>query len=148
MGKTFLFPLEKVLDYRKKIENQKTEALSQSRKKKKELEKNLENIEDKKQLIINGNHEKLTVNQLSISTDYLNQINKEIEGEEHQINVAEKEIENRLGKLKSASKDKKAVEKLKERKFDEHKKNIKRYDRKKTDEIANRKSQKIGLDES
>jgi len=148
MGKPFVFPLEKVLDYRKKIEHQKTEALSQSRKKKKELEKNLENIEDKKQIIINGNHKELTINQLSISTDYLTQINEDIEGEEHQINVAEKEIENRLGKLKSASKEKKAVEKLKERKFDEHKKNMKKLDRKKTDEIANRKSYKIGLDKS
>ena len=48
------------------------------------------------------------------------------------------EVENKLNHLKEASKDKKAVEKLRERKLGEHKILEKRVERKKTDEIANR----------
>ena len=50
--KHFKFPLEKILDYRKNIEDKKAEALYQSRTKKKDEEDILELIEEEKKKYI------------------------------------------------------------------------------------------------
>ena len=81
MAKQFRFPLEKVLNYKKKIEDIKAEELNHSREKKKYEEEKLENIEKKKQNILIGDdsRKKMTLNQLNISTDYMLQLNDQIE---------------------------------------------------------------------
>ena len=143
MAKQFQFPLEKVLDYKRKIEDLKAEELGHSKNKKKKEEENLENIERiKKDVLIGDNsREKMTLNQLNISTDYLHQLNEQIEKGENRVTEAETEIKENLNHLTEASKDKKAVEKLRERKLSEHKILEKRSERKQTDEIANRNNQ-------
>ena len=140
MAKQFRFPLEKVLDYKKNIEDLKAEELNNSRGKKKKEEEKLKSIEKKKQDVLLGDcsRENMTLNQLNISTDYLHQINDQIEKGEERILDADTEVENKLEHLIEASKDKKVVEKLRERKLNEHKILEKRSERKQADEIANR----------
>ena len=140
MAKQFRFPLEKVLKYKKKIEDIKAEELNHSREKKKYEEEKLENIEKKKQNILIGDdsRKKMTLNQLNISTDYMLQLNDQIEKGEDRVLDADTKVEENLGHLNEASKDKKAVEKLRERKFSEDRVIEKRVERKQTDEIANR----------
>ncbi len=140
MAKQFQFPLEKVLDYKRKMEDLRSEELNHSRKKKKNEEENLDSIEKIKNDVLNGENSReiMTVNQLNISTDYLNQLNDQIVRGENRVLEAETEVEENLGHLTEASKDKKAVEKLRERKLNEHKIVEKRRERKQTDEIANR----------
>ena len=143
MAKQFKFPLEKVLDYKRKIENLRAEELGNSKNKKKKEEENLESIERIKNDVLNGKNSrgKMTLNQLNISTDYLHQLNEQIEKGENRVTEAETEVEENLDHLTEASKDKKAVEKLRERKLSEHKILAKRSERKQTDEIANRNNQ-------
>ena len=140
MAKQFRFPLEKVLNYKKNIEDLKAGELNRSRKKKTKEEEKLKSIEEKKQdiLIGDGSRENMTLNQLNISTDYLLQLNDQIDKGEERVLDAGTEVENKLDHLNEASKDKKAVEKLRDRKLGEHKILEKKVERKKTDEIANR----------
>ena len=140
MAKQFRFPLEKVLDYKKNIEDLKAGELNHSRGKKKKEEEKLKSIEEKKQdtIIEDGSRKNMTLNQLNISTDYLLQLNAQIEKGEERVLDADTEVENKLEHLIEASKNKKVVEKLRERKLGEHKILEKKVERKKTDEIANR----------
>ena len=80
----------------------------------------------------------MTLNQLNIFTHYLLQLNDLIEKGEERVLDADTEVENKLDHLKKASREKKSVEKLRERKLGEHKTLEKREERKQTDEIANR----------
>ena len=66
------------------------------------------------------------------------ELNDQIEKREERVLDAGTEVENKLDHLNEASKDKKAVENLRERKFSEHRVLEKRVERKQTDEIANR----------
>jgi len=143
MAKQFRFPLEKILDYKKNIEDLKAGELNRSREKKKKEEDKLKYIEDKKEeiLIENDSQENMTINQLNIATDYLFQLNDQIEKGTAKVLDADTEVDNKLDNLNEASKDKKAVEKLRERKLSEHKIFKKKVERKKTDEIANRSNQ-------
>jgi len=138
--KHFKFPLEKILDYRKNIEDKKAEALYQSRTKKKDEEDILELIEEEKKSILKEDkrEDSNTLNELTISSDYLNQLNNEIEKSENRIKDADKEVDKKLIDLKEASIEKKAVEKLREKKLMEHKTQLKKGERKQIDEIANR----------
>ena len=79
----------------------------------------------------------MTLNQLNISTDYLLQLNAQIEKGEERVLDADTEVENKLEHLIEASKNKKVVEKLRERKLGEHKILEKKVERKQADEIAN-----------
>ena len=143
MAKQFRFPLEKVLDYKKSIEDLKAGELNRSRDKKKTEEDKLKYIEDKKEeiLIENDSQGNITINQLNITTDYLFQLNDQLEKGTARVLDANTEVENKLDNLNEASKDKKAVEKLRERKLSEHKILNKKVEIKKTDEIANRTDQ-------
>jgi len=143
MAKQFRFPLEKVLDYKKSIEDLKAGELNRSREKKKTEEDKLKYIEDKKEeiLIENDSQGNITINQLNITTDYLFQLNDQLEKGTARVLDANTEVENKLDNLNEASKDKKAVEKLRERKLSEHKILKKKVEIKKTDEIANRTDQ-------
>ena len=138
--KHFKFPLEKILDYRKNIEDKKAEALYQSRTKKKDEEDILELIEEEKKNILKEDkrEDSNTLNELTISSDYLNQLNNEIKKSENRIKDADKEVDKKLIDLKEASIEKKAVEKLREKKLIEHKTQLKKGERKQIDEIANR----------
>ena len=140
MAKQFRFPLEKVLDYKKNIEDLKAGELNHSRGKKKKEEEKLKSIEEKKQdtIIEDGSRKNMTLNQLNISTDYLLQLNAQIEKGEERVLDADTEVENKLEHLIEASKNKKVVEKLRERKLGEHKILEKKVERKQADEIANR----------
>jgi len=143
MAKQFRFPLEKVLDYKKNIEDLKAGELNRSRKKKRKEEDKLKYIEDKKEgiLIENDSQGNMTINQLNIATDYLLQLNDQLEKGAARVLDADTEVDNKLDNLNEASKNKKAVEKLRERKLSEYKILKKKVERKKTDEIANRSDQ-------
>lgn len=143
MAKQFRFPLEKVLDYKKNIEDLKVGELNRSREKKKTEEDKLKYIENQKEeiLIENDSQENMTINQLNITADYLFQLNDQLEKGTARVLDANTEVENKLDNLNEASKDKKAVEKLRDRKLSEHKMLEKKVERKKTDEIANRTDQ-------
>jgi len=143
MAKQFRFPLEKVLDYKKNIEDLKAGELNRSRKKKKEEEDKLKYFVDKKEeiLIENDSQGNMTINQLNIATDYLLQLNDQLEKGTAKVLDADAKVENKLDNLNEASKNKKAVEKLRERKLREHNIMKKKVERKTTDEIANRSEQ-------
>ena len=140
MNKQFKFPLEKVLDYRKNIENKKAEALNKIKIKKKSEEEILELIKKEKHIMLEDSKKikKSDLNQLTISSNYLNQLNDKIKESQNRIKDVVKEVDQKLFDLKEASVDKRVVEKLKEKKLVEHKNLIKKFENKKNDDVASR----------
>lgn len=140
MAKQFQFSLGRVFNYRKKVEDLKAEDLARSKIRKKNEEEKLDNIEKTKHDILDKKKplENMTLNQLQISSDYILQLDDQIEDVEKRVLEAETEVKENLDELSNASKDKKAVEKLLERGARERKTLEKKMEMKKIDEIASR----------
>lgn len=140
MAKQFQSSLGRVFNYRKKVEDLKAEDLAHSKIRKKNEEEKLDNIEKIKHDILDGESplENMTLNQLQISSDYILQLDDQIEDVEKRVLEAETEVKENLDQLSNASKDKKAVEKILERRAKEHKTLEKKLEMKKIDEVASR----------
>jgi len=138
MAKQYQFSLGRVFSYRKKVEDLKAEDLARSKIRKKNEEEKLDNIEKIKHNILDEKNppENMTLNQLQISSDYILQLDDQIEDVEKRVLEAETEVKESLDELSNASKDKKAVEKLLERRAKERKTLEKKMEMKKIDEIA------------
>jgi len=138
MAKQYQFSLGRVFSYRKKVEDLKAEDLARSKIRKINEEEKLDNIEKIKHNILDEKNppENMTLNQLQISSDYILQLDDQIEDVEKRVLEAETEVKENLDELSNASKDKKAVEKLLERRAKERKTLEKKMEMKKIDEIA------------
>jgi len=138
MAKQYHFSLGRVFSYRKKVEDLKAEDLARSKIRKINEEEKLDNIEKIKHNILDEKNppENMTLNQLQISSDYILQLDDQIEDVEKRVLEAETEVKENLDELSNASKDKKAVEKLLERRAKERKTLEKKMEMKKIDEIA------------
>jgi len=138
MAKQYQFSLGRVFSYRKKVEDLKAEDLARSKIRKINEEEKLDNIEKIKHNILDEKNppENMTLNQLQISSDYILQLDDQIEDVEKRVLEAETEVKESLDELSNASKDKKAVEKLLERRAKERKTLEKKMEMKKIDEIA------------
>jgi len=138
MAKQHQFSLGRVFSYRKKVEDLKAEDLARSKIRKINEEEKLDNIEKIKHNILDEKNppENMTLNQLQISSDYILQLDDQIEDVEKRVLEAETEVKENLDELSNASKDKKAVEKLLERRAKERKTLEKKMEMKKIDEIA------------
>tara|TARA_B100001123_G_C15345850_1_gene1037105 strand:+ start:14170 stop:14619 length:450 start_codon:yes stop_codon:yes gene_type:complete len=141
MAKQFQFSLGRVFNYRKKVEDLKAEDLARSKIRKKNEEEKLDNIEKIKHDILDREDplENMTLNQLQISSDYILQLDDQIDDVEKRVLEAKTEVKENLDQLSNASKDKKAVEKLLERRVKERKTLEKKLEMKKIDEIAIRR---------
>ncbi len=148
MAKAFKFPLQKILDIRKSLEERKAIELSQAKTELKRQQEKLENLNRIKQEALKTAIEKqvetknLTVNDLKLNSDYVDQISQQINGQLKNVDKTESEVEKKREDLLTAAREKKAVEKLKEKKLDSYRRKKTKKDNKLESELAIRISKK------
>lgn len=146
MAKSFNFSLQKVLDVRKHTENQKAIELSKARRALQKEEKKLDQLKKNKEDIMQnkdgaGKKEKsVDLNLLKVKNDYIVQLNDNIENQIGEVDRNDKIVNIQHEKLIQAARDKKILEKLKERKQEVHKKEANLDQSKKDNEISIRVS--------
>lgn len=116
------FKLEKVLNYKENMENVKKGQYGEVTNKLKKAEKTLFQYKNnKKNLISERNNEDTNTNigKLKIYSEYLKNINKDIKNQEEIISQINKELKEAQEELMEAMKEKKTLEKLKEKDYDE-----------------------------
>ena len=142
MAKSFHFPLQKVLDVRQITEDKQAISLKNSQMSLNKEKEQLENLAQKKdaQLKVDEydsvDDVNLSLNELQVTVDYISQLNNRIT---NQIQVVEKsngKVEKERDVLIEASKEKKIVEKLRERQLTNYKDNYRKKGTKEESEIA------------
>lgn len=144
MSKGYSFSLQKVFDYRKKVEEKKAIDLSRDRMNLNQKMNEFNLLEKRKEQVLENKTtnskkmEKLDLNNLKIRKDYIVQINKELTSQAQKVEEANLKVDGSREKLVEATKEKKMLEKLNEKKFKEYKKDAKLIQSKKDNEVAGR----------
>lgn len=144
MAKSFHFPLQKVLDVRQITEDRQAISLKNSQMSLNKEKEQLENLAQKKDAQLKVDEDEydnvddvnLSLNELQVTVDYISQLNNKII---NQIQVVEKsngKVEKERDVLIEASKEKKIVEKLRERQLTNYKDNYRKKMMKEESEIA------------
>ena len=143
MSKSYSFSLQKVFDYRKRIEESKALDLSRERMNLNRKMQEYDLLKDRKEKALQNkkksdSSEKIDLNNLKINKDYIVQINNEITDQSKKVAAANANVEQSREKLIEATKDKKILEKLNDRKYEEYRKYQKQIQNKKDDDVAGR----------
>ncbi|MCF6463338.1 flagellar export protein FliJ [Clostridium sp. Cult1] len=138
----FNFRLEKVLNYKKTIEDLKKSqyGIVQQRLNKEEnrlddyvkFKKNLLNEKDLSVM-------KTSVGNLAMYSNYINHVNTRIKKQEELVTKVQKELEETKEEMVTAVKEKKIFEKLKENEYEKYLYEIKKEEEKQNDTIVNYK---------
>lgn len=140
MSKAFHFPLQKVLNLREHKEEQKSIELGKAKAEMNKIQKKLDDLHVKKNDFLqdeNRSQSRSTnLNSLRIKSGYMQQMNTSIEQNNVAMRDKKKKVKQRRDDLLVAVKDKKIVEKLKERKQEEHKMHVHKADAKRDDDVA------------
>jgi len=149
MAKGFNFSLQKVLEVRQHQENKQAVKLNKSKRVLKTEEQKLDILKDNKKHTLKKQKDdsekdfKVDLNKLKITQDYIVQLNNHIEDQNEKVQHSDEAVKEDLEKLNEAVKEKKVVEKLKEKHFEEHKKTKNQEINKQQDEIAIRVVKKL-----
>ncbi len=136
------FPLQKVLEFRKHLEDLQAIKLGKAQAEKIEADARLERLKRNKEDTLESaarelNRRKtLDLQQLKIQKDYLESLNGKIVEQTQEVFKLEEKVEKNRQELSEAMKERKTVEKLKERFLERQKTENKRRENQKTDEVA------------
>jgi len=123
MSKAFRFSLQKVLNYRKSVEDKCVIVLKRSQSALNQAEETLHRMEHTKSYFLSEQAENarpVSLAELQISTDYLNQMNGMIDRQAVEVTRSEKAVEKDRKVLLGAAKERKITEKLRERQQSEY----------------------------
>jgi len=140
--KSGAFPLQKVLEYRKHLEDLRAIELGKVQAEKNKADEELQELKSNKEDALEkstkeiSNSKILDLNQLKISKDYLENLNGKIINQVQKISSLEEEVEKNRQELSEAMKERKIVEKLKDRFKERKKAEINRHENQKIDEVA------------
>ncbi len=142
----FNFRLQRVLDIRETVEELKKRNLEKSIKalndeftRLTEMSLTLESSQNRLRVKISG---RLNVIEIQSYFDYFNMLNKLIDLQEHRIDDAKKVVTSKRDELIKATKEKKILEKLKEKAWSLYKVEMGREEQNLIDEIAIQKFKK------
>jgi flagellar FliJ protein len=147
MGK-FKFELEPVLDHRERIEDEKQQVLGQRQRELKAAEDELArlNREFKKySLALREEHKKLSSEELRWHYSHLEYLDRCMTLQHGVILQRRAAVERARKDLIDASKDRKVIEKLKDRRFEEHQAFEAAQEQKELDDTNNRRQGSITL---
>lgn len=119
---SFNFKLEKVLNYKEIVENEKKNKFAQIKQRLYKEEALLDDYYKEKKSIIekrNAFNKKIKVGELFLYNLYIDTINKKIEKQKLIVLNIMKELDQAKNEMVNAVKDKKILEKLKENKYEE-----------------------------
>ena len=137
MAKKFNFNLQKYLDYKATILNNKAAELLKSKKIVQDENKKLNELVDKKEKISNDfkSLKPTKILELSIMNDYSNQISNNIDKQKEHLDEKKEELENEKISLNKNYKEKKVIENLKQKQLIKHKDIMKKIDEKNMDDL-------------
>tara|TARA_B100000965_G_C19408637_1_gene676600 strand:- start:93 stop:533 length:441 start_codon:yes stop_codon:yes gene_type:complete len=137
MAKKFNFNLQKYLDYKATILNNKAAELLKSKKIVQDENKKLNDLVDKKEKISNDfkSLKPTKILELSIMNDYSNQISNNIDKQKEHLDEKKEELENEKISLNKNYKEKKVIENLKQKQLIKHKDIMKKIDEKNMDDL-------------
>ncbi len=139
MAKAFRFSLQKVLDFRRNIETQQAVELSAARAELNLNKHKLQGLHQKKSGFLSSLDENQTsLQNLKIQKSYLDQLSGEIRLQQENVARSDQTVKEKIEKLVEVSRDKKIVEKLRERHLEGHQKKVKQDEVKFQDEVAQR----------
>ena len=148
--KSGAFPLQKVLEFRKHLEDMQAIELVKVQNEKNKADDRLHRLKHHKQEALETttrevlSSKTVDLTQLKIRKDYIENLNGKITHQVQKIVELEEQVEEKREKLGEAMKERKIVEKLKER-FNERKKaEINRHENQKIDEVAIRMNSALG----
>ena len=144
--KSGAFPLQKVLEFRKHLEDLRAIELGKVQAEKIQTNVRLNQLETHKEKALESankevvNQKNVDLTQLKIRKDYLEDLNGKIVDQSQKLEALETEEEKNRQKLSEAMKERKIVEKLKERFTKRKKAEANRQENIKIDEVAIRMS--------
>jgi len=143
MHKTTQFPLQKVLNYRQTIEDTRGIILKQAQSLLHREEQKLDDLENHKDSVLNNNQKNIQEEKLLTTTtllqtmDYIVQLNDKIEAQHNHVKKTSRKVEKNRNEYIQASKNRKVIEKLKEKFLTEYHKDFRKKELKQESEIAN-----------
>ncbi len=133
----FKFPLEKLLNYRYSIEDQRKEKLAYEQQIKRKLEQELEETQKEYAYYLNsGTEKKLDVFMINQKLTYMECLRTEAEKKSQEVKKAGVRVQNCLNDVVEAMKDRKVLEKLKSRQKEMFFKEMNHRENQNLDEIA------------
>lgn len=138
-----------MLKYRRNVENAKILALERSRNTLENDQAQLNSLEHKKNHHLGEsterlNRRRLSLDQLKVAADYMEQLNDEIESQARKVAESNGKVSNDRDALLKASKDRKILAKLREKHAVRQKKQMQKAAVKKESEIALRRQSPKG----
>lgn len=138
--KDYKFKLEKVLEYRKDKENLAKQELANQQKKLKKAEERLSYLqyEYKEMAYYRGNEpgKELDLEGLKILNDYLSYLDLEIKGQRKVVYKLAEEVKNQQNNVKNAMQDRKTLETLKEKGYQDFLEEVKTQEKNLIDELG------------
>ncbi len=144
MTKAFNFPLNKVLNYRQNVEDTRGVILKKSMTVLEKEQEKLNNLVDLKNIILNEeidedqSNRTQTVAAFLQTIDYIIQLNEKIDSQSDNVNKSSMSVKKNRDELIQALKDRKSLEKLKEKYLLAYRKVIRKKELAKENEVAAR----------
>jgi len=135
----FIFKLQSVLDLRKQKEDSVKNELAAAMRKLQAEERKLSELENKQDDTVrefNEKTRKTTVHELVEFNEYLSVLNSRIRTQKENVNIAAQYVDKVREELVKAMKDRKILEKLKDRQYEEFLLDQKKLEQKTNDEIV------------
>lgn len=139
----FNFRLEKVLNYKKTLEDYKKSQYGVVQKKLFDEEDKLAKFNKYKNIVKNEKNQtviKTNIGNLAMYNNYINDLSRKIKSQEQIVNKTRKDAEEAKEEMITAVKEKKIFEKLKEQEYEEYLYQLKRDEEKQTDAIVSYKT--------
>lgn len=139
----FNFRLEKVLNYKKTLEDYKKSQYGVVQKKLFDEENKLAKFNKYKNIVKNEKNQtviKTNIGNLAMYNNYINDLSRKIKSQERIVNKTRKDAEEAKEEMITAVKEKKIFEKLKEQEYEEYLYQLKRDEEKQTDAIISYKT--------
>lgn len=139
----FNFRLEKVLNYKKTLEDYKKSQYGIAQKKLFDEEDKLAKFNKYKNIVKNEKNQtviKTNIGNLAMYNNYINDLSRKIKLQERIVNKTRKDAEEAKEEMITAVKEKKIFEKLKEQEYEEYLYQLKRDEEKQTDAIISYKT--------
>ncbi len=142
MSRNFQFPLQRVLNIREIIEETKSLELKRSQSKLEKDKNQLTALNDRKNEMLSETRsitmdgDKLTINSLQISSNYVSQLSESIKGKLQTVEQSSQVVEKDRNNVLKASRDKKIVEILKEQHLENYISELNKSEEKEESEIS------------
>lgn len=133
----FKFSLEKVLDVRWMAEEEAKQVYATAQQALFEQEENLRILRQEKTDLLEVSEQ--GIDRMQVRYWYLRELDRQTDFAQQQIYHFQQEVEGALGKYIHAQKERKILERLEEKKFEEHQMEMKREEQKMLDEMGLRK---------